>query len=195
MKLRLVLLSIIALVLGAAGSAFADSVWSLSIENSTIHVYANTENFLDSGYLYLQYSSFDGTDSTATLSNFQTDGTLGVREAGAFPGSDAQGDLPGDVVFSNVSGLNDYNQGIDFGSYISFDVLFKFLDPGYIGGAAGSSTFSMGLFSDAAGATPALSSAFADFNNDGTVVTPEPSSLLLLAPGLLGLLAIRRNKK
>jgi hypothetical protein len=64
LKIKLI---VIAALVFAASTAFA----------VPYSIYTPTLNGT-SGYLYLQYLSFDGVASTATVSNFSTDGTLGA---------------------------------------------------------------------------------------------------------------------
>ena len=64
----------------------------------------------------------------------------------------------------------------------------------------GSSDFSLGLFSDAFGAsrlliTPTGTVFTASLVDNGTVVTPVPAAFWLLGSGLTGLGVIRREKQ
>ncbi len=205
-------LLVLALIMFAASSAFA----SLSTYDVTI----NTSSLSGSnGYLYLQYNPF-GTNpvaSTGTVSGFSTDGTLGAQDTvDVVNGSAVTGTLPGSVVFANTNGINDYNHAIQFGSSISFVLA---LNNATSNNNSGTSTFSLGLFADAAGSTPLVNvngGNYAgtlltiDLANNGTTTssildntvtpasatpTPIPAAAWLLGSGLMGLAGIRRKQK
>jgi hypothetical protein len=133
---------------------------------------------------------------------------------------DVSGALPATLTFDNGTGFNDYFQGFTFGSTVSFDVsLYGPALSSPDGTSTSGSTFAFSMFSDAAGAIPALTSdttngsAFTvDVNLDGTTTAtnssvettisrvsavPEPSSLMLLGAGLAAIALgtfLRRRK-
>jgi hypothetical protein len=215
MKMLKLTLLVFAVVLFAAGSASASFTFDV-----TMNTAAETGQ---SGYLYMQYDPLiNATSSTATVSGFTTNGTLGATAPGAYTGSGTAnseyyvtGTLPGNVVFANTSptGVNDYNQAITFGTTLSFAVTLS--TPASGGAASGASAFSLAFFQDSLGATPLYN--VNDPNLPGTVVqltmanngtasetildpqdvspTPIPPSVLLFGSGLLGLVGIRRRVK
>jgi hypothetical protein len=200
-------LLVIALIVFAASSAFADFNGTVSINTSSLSS--------PTGYLYLQYSN-GGTPgySTATVSSFFTDGVLGAQDTvDIVNGSAVSGTLPGSVLFANLNPVNDYNQAITFGSTITF--LLSLSGP-LPGGTAGStSTFSIGLFADGPGTIPLINTtgpyagtAFTvDQYSNGTAATtvmasgvevtptPIPAAAWLLGSGLFGLVGLRKRVK
>ena len=131
--------------------------------------------------------------STATVSAFTTDGTLGAQSFNVVSGGAVSGSLPGNVVFSNTNGINDYNHSIQLGNLLSFLITFN---PSTTSSTFGSSTFSLGLFSDEGGTSPLLGGTQIKVSlmNDGSVTaTPIPTAAWLLGTGLIGLVGIRRR--
>jgi hypothetical protein len=203
MKFLKLKLLVFALMIFVASPAFASLSYEVTVNTSSIAG--------DSGYLYFQYTPVNAAASTATLSGFTTDGVLGAQDTvDVVNGSAVSGTLPGSVVFANTNGVNDYNHAMTtFGNTISFDVLLS--TPASGGPSYGSTTFSLGIFADAFGNTPLLNVNGGNYagtlftislNNDGTGeyqtmadtnVTPIPASVLLFAPGLLGLVGLRRR--
>jgi len=207
LKIKLLIMALVAVVF-AASSAFASMTYDVTI---------NTSEFTGtSGYLYLQYDPFEAASSTATVSSFYTDGTLGSQDTvDVVNGSAVTGALPGSVVFANTNSVNDYNNAItSFGTAINFDVTLGNLASG--GRAGGSSTFSVGLYQDAYGSIPLVNTSGGalagtaleiTLNNNGTTSTqvlaseanvspaPVPAAAWLLGSGLTGLVGIRRRMK
>lgn len=193
MKLQKLLLFTLTLFLFAASTSFADGFFDFTINDSTLSLTVDTSSLSGTdGFLYFQYNPLNAADSTATISNFLTDGVLASSRASEVDGSAVTGLLPGDVVFANTNAVNDYNQGITFGDSIYFDLLFSNPIPG--GQEGGGTTFSMGLFGDEFGAVPIPGFTFwSDLKNDGSIYTPEAGTLWLLGPALLGLFAVRKR--
>jgi len=192
MKRLIIRLLVVAVMVFAATSAFAD--YSYTFDANTSSVVGQT------GYIELQYNpgiSSTGA-SSAVVSNFTSDATL-VGSA-ALTG-DASGQLPSTVTIKNTTQLNDYFQQLTFGSNLQFSL--------NLSGASGNS---FGLsFWGSDGATPLLTTDTAngfatiiDFNANGAVVnnnsnqvsiipTPIPAAALLFGSGLLGLAGIRKR--
>lgn len=205
MKFMKIKLLIIAVIMFAASSAFASLSYEVTVNTSSLAG--------DTGYLYLQYEGINAVASTATVSNFVTDGSLGAQDTvDVVNGSAVTGTLPGSVALANTNSVNDYNHAITFGNSLSFLVSFA-STPGTPAG--GASTFSLGLFSDALGTNPLLNTnggnyagtvVLVNLNNDGTTSasslditttatpTPIPAAAWLLGSGLMGLAGIRRRK-
>ncbi|MGO9952491.1 MAG: NF038129 family PEP-CTERM protein [Dissulfurispiraceae bacterium] len=204
MKLVKLQLFVIALALLIAGSAFASLSYDITVDTSSM---AGTN-----GYLYLQYNPFNNAvASTATVSLFTMNGgSLGAQDTvDVVNGSAVTGTLPASVTFANTNSVNDYNQAITFGNSLSF-LLSLNSTPG--APALGVSTFSLGLFADAAGSTPLINvndpniagtggtvnlfnngSATAQSMDSSVTVTPIPAAAWLLGSGLMGLVGIRRK--
>jgi len=200
MKFFTLKLLVISFMMLAASSAFASLGYNVSFDTSSLNG--------QDGFLYLQYGGFNAANSTATVSNFSTDGILASGpSSNVVDGSAVTGQLPGKLVFANTNGTNDYNHGINFGNKIDFSVLFASND--FAASPSGNSTFSLGLYSDEAGLNSLLGGTLltVDLNNDGTTTvqslaketsatpTPIPAAAWLLGSGLMGLVGVRRRKK
>lgn len=212
MKFMKIKLLVIALIMFAASSAFASLSYEVTVNTSSF----DTQN----GYLYFVYGGMNQALSTATVSNFTTDGTLAAAPSPAGTLGGSTGTLTtgtGTVTFTSGNTTNattDYNHGIQFGNTLSFLVSFPTLASG--GTTGGASTLSLGIFSDQAGATPLFNIsdpyapgtvAMVNLNNDGTTSattldssttatpTPIPAAAWLLGSGLMGLAGIRRRKQ
>jgi hypothetical protein len=158
-----------------------------------------------SGYMDFQFNPgntpFDA--ASATITNFTTDGTLGA----ALPNiGDVSGALPGQVVINNTDALNEYTQGLIYGSF--FDLTVNLTTPTVSGTATGGSSFTLDAqdsnFNSLLGGFPAVEIDLdattgqpSVTNNSGgaatVVATPEPDSLWLMGLGFAGLLVARRR--
>jgi hypothetical protein len=202
-------LTVIAAIIFAASSAFASLSYDVTVNTSSLAG--------ETGYLYLQYATINGAvASTATVSNFTTNGVLGAPDTTDTVNSSAvSGSLPGNVVFANTNPVNDFEQAITFGNTLSF--LVSLSNTPSTASPSAVSTLSLGVFADAFGATPLLNTTPANPNYAGTVAainlanngstsgqsldgstdvtpTPIPGALYLLGSGLMGLFGIRRRK-
>jgi hypothetical protein len=197
-------LFVIAAIVFAASSAFADISYLVNVDTSSLQQSAT------SGYLYLNYTPGDQAPqaSTATVSSFSTTGTLGAQDFSFLGnGSAVSGTLPSSVTFANTNQTNDYNQAITFGSNLSFVLT---LSGATTANSDASGVFNLYLFSDVAGSTPLLTGdglmASIGLNNNGSSAilstssqtqaqaTPIPAAAWLLGSGLMGLAGIRRRQ-
>jgi hypothetical protein len=206
MKLFKLKLLVLAACLLAASSAFASLSYNVSVDTSSL-----TGN---DGYLYFQFAPGNfAQDASVTISGFSVlDGSLSA-EAPVLNGG-ASGLLPG-ISIANSSGLNDYTQGIHFGTSFAFNLL---LDGPAVnapnGTALGGSSFLLALSRNADGSAPLLSGdgtlLTLDLATDGTALantaapqvaasqaaqTPIPAAAWLLGSGLMGLVGLRRRKQ
>jgi hypothetical protein len=194
-------LLVIAVMMFAASSAFASLSYNINIDTTSLD---NKD-----GYLYFQYAGLNAVNSAATVASFTTNGALASNSSlYVVDGSAVLGQLPGNVDFANTNGTNDYNHAIHFGTNLNFNLLFAANNFG--APAGGSSTFSLGLFSDESGLVPLATSTgtlfMIDLNNNGTTTvqtlasgvtatpTPIPAAAWLLGSGLMGLIGVRRKK-
>lgn len=203
MKLKKAHILIFAFMLFAASTSFANSIYSVAVDTSSL---SSTD-----GYIYFQYiPAGNAVDSIATLSNLEGGVLAALPSENVVNGSAVKGVLPGPVMFSNANGINDYNHGIRFGNNLSFIVSFSGL---YTGGEpGGSSTFSFWLFRDANGVEPLITTDgalfMASLDNGGMIMAqafsditsfsqvPESETLWLLGAGLIGMVAVScKNKK
>jgi hypothetical protein len=216
----------------------ADSVtYQFTMDTSSL---SGTGGFID---MQFSESGFTGpgaynTDATATVSNFQTDGSLVSEDpytttvpfGSPLAFGDLTGILPSSVVFTadGDGSTNDYTQGITFGSQLSFDLTLagQGVTTPICPGTGGTSCSAPGFFIDffdSTGSTFLFSNdptgtgtgwviGGVDVNLDTTTTpflnpgpnggpsdltitpVPEPSALLILASGLIVMLAVSRRR-
>jgi hypothetical protein len=172
----------------------------------TFSITVNTSSLLGtSGYLDFQFNPGNPPSdaASATITGFTTDGTL----TAALPSiGDVSGALPGQVVINNTQVLNDYTQGLTYGSF--FDVSVNLTIPTVSGTATGGSSFTLDAedtnFNSLLGSFPAVEIDLnpttgqpSITNNSGgaasVLAVPEPGSLWLVGLGVAGLVARRRQ--
>ncbi|MGO9379191.1 MAG: NF038129 family PEP-CTERM protein [Dissulfurispiraceae bacterium] len=190
MKLLNIKLLVIAIIMFAATSAFADLSYNFSVNTSSVSG--------QQGYIDMQYNpgiSSTGAGSASTV-NFISDASLGtIQLTGG-----ATGALPS-VVINNTTGYNDYFQALTFGNTLNFTL--------NLSGAAGNSFYL--AFLDPTQSIPLLTTdstngyaTIIDMNSNGAAVTnlssqvsvnatPIPAAAWLLGSGLMGLVGIRRK--
>jgi hypothetical protein len=178
-----------------AGRAHADTFETFEIAVNTTSLEGVT------GYLDFQLDpGFIGsTDAaSATITGFVTDGTLMAPEPNI---GDVTGSLWGTVNINNTDVTNEYTPGITYGSF--FDVFVTLDIPVVSGTATGGNSFTLDVedagFNSLLGSFPAVeidldatTGAPTVTNNSSGLATvvalvPEPSSMLLLATCLIGL--------
>jgi hypothetical protein len=165
----------------------------------------------------LDFNFNPGTFVTQSASlqilNFSSDGALAGSPVVT---GDVIGTLPGTLTFDNGTALNDYFEGFTFGTVLKFDVsLYGPALSSPDGTSTSGSSFAFSMFSDPAGATPALTSDLVDgialainVNLDGSttftnfssqtiveaagVTVPEPGGLAEVLLLFLGMIFARR---
>jgi len=191
MKRHIIKFLVIAVIMFAATSAFADYSYNFDVNTSSLSG--------QTGYIDLQFNpGLSQGPASAVVTNFTSDATLGG--APAITG-DVTGALPSTVVLNNSTGLNDYYQAVTFGNTVDYSL--------NLSGAAGNS-FALSFFA-ADGSTPVLTTdmvnGFAttiDLNANGASVnnlsnqvsvsqTPIPAAAWLLGSGLTAMFGIRRR--
>ncbi|MGC1456622.1 MAG: NF038129 family PEP-CTERM protein [Nitrospirota bacterium] len=189
MKRHMIKLLVIAAIMFAATSAFADYSYNFDVNTSSISG--------QTGYLELQFNpGLNPGVASAVISNFTSDAALGA----SILTGDVTGALPGAVTINNTTGWNDYFQALTFGNGAHFTL-----------NLAGSADNSFGLsFYGADGVTSLLTSdpsGFAttiDMNANGAAInsnssqvtvaaTPIPAAAWLFGSGVMGLAGIRRR--
>jgi len=190
MKLLNIKLLVIAVMMFAASSAFADFSYNFNVDTSSLNGQA--------GYIDLQFNPGIGNGAaSAAITNFTSDAALGAAVlTGAVTGT-----LPAAVTISNTTGYNDYFQALTFGSNTNFAL--------NLSGASGNSFYLS--FLDSTGNNPVLTNdqvngyaTVIDVNANGAAVTnnsnqvtvtatPIPAAAYLFGSGLMGLVGIRRK--
>ena len=176
-------------------------IYQVTVNTSSISGTAGSIDFnFNPGSLGMSQSA------SVQVLNFTSDGLL--LGGPALTGDVSGGPLPLALTFDNLTGLNDYFQGFNFGSTLFFDVsLYGPALSSPDGTSTSGSTFAFSMFSDRAGTVPALTNnltdgfAFTvDVNLDGTTTVtnfsdqttvvpaadavPEPSSFVLIGIAL-----------
>lgn len=147
MKLLKLKLLVFALIVFAAGSAFASYSYEVTVNTSSVSG--------DSGLIYMNYFNAGGSTSTATVSGFTADATtsLGLQDTGdVMNGAQVVGTLPSNVAFTSTRSAsnpnNDYLQAITLGSSTSFLVSFSGPATTATTNPSAASTFSLGFITD-----------------------------------------------
>lgn len=189
-------------------AAFADPVVeTVTVDTSSINGTAGSIDF------NFNPGTFVSQSASLQILNFSSDGALAGPPAIT---GDVSGALPGTLTFDNGTALNDYFEGFTFGNVLKFDVsLYGPALSSPDGTSTSGSSFAFSMFSDPAGATPALTSddmngiAFSiNVNLDSSttlttfssqtnveaagVTVPEPGGLAATMLFLLGMILARR---
>jgi len=196
MKLLTIKLLIVAVLMFAATSAFADYSYNFAVDTSSV---AGQQ-----GYVDLMFNPGNNSlgSATAAITNFNTDAALGT----AVLTGGATGVLPGTVSIHNntltaSTPYNDDFQQVTFGNNMNFSL--------NLSGAAGNSFLL--YFYDGAIQNNLLTNDSVngiatqiDMNQSGAVVTnnsnqitvtPIPAAAYLFGSGIMGLVGIRRKIK
>ena len=192
MKLLSIKLLIVAVLMFAATSAFADFSYNFNVDTSSLNGQA--------GYLDLQFNpGISNALASAAITNFISDAALGA----VITTGNVTGTLPSAVTINNTTGFNDYFQAVNFGNTANFAL--------NLSGSAGSS-FALSFWDSTQG-NPLLTNdqvngiaTLIDVNPNGPVVTnnsnqvtvtatPIPAAAYLFGSGLMGLVGIRRKIK
>jgi hypothetical protein len=197
------------LLLVSLGHALADPItYLVTVNTSAIN---GTSGFLDFDFA----PGNDSQSAFVTISGFFPGGSLNGTPEG---NGGVLGSLPGTLTIDNSTQFNDYFQGFDYSTTLTF--LLAFGGPALVspdGMFASGSTFGLGMF-DNTGSDPLLTTDpngntfTVNVNLDGTTTvttfptnsqggppaatvqpTPEPSSFVLLVTGLMGMPLVHRR--
>ncbi len=195
MKLLNIKFLVIAVIMLAASSAFADYSFNFNVDTSSISG--------QSGYIDLQFNP--GMSSTgaasAAITNFVSDAML-VGAATLTGG--ATGQLPATVTLTNTTGYNDYFQAVTFGNTANFALNLSGATGNSFGLAFLNSAQTAALLTnDTSGngyaTTIDVTSNGANVTNmssqTSVTATPIPAAAYLFGSGLMGLVGIRRKMK
>ncbi len=196
MKLLNIKFLVIAVIMLAASSAFADYSFNFNVDTSSISG--------QSGYIDLQFNP--GMSSTgaasAAITNFVSDAVL-VGNATLTGG--ATGQLPATVTLSNTTGYNDYFQAITFGTTANFALNLSGATTGnsfalaFLNSAQTSALLTNDTSGNGYATTIDVTSNGANVTNmssqTSVTATPIPAAAYLFGSGLMGLVGIRRKMK
>jgi hypothetical protein len=132
-------------------TALADPVLeAVSVDTSSLN---DTSGSLDFNF---NPGTFVTQPASLQIINFSSDGATAGSPVVT---GDVSGTLPGTLTFDNGTALNDYFEGFTFGNVLKFDVsLYGPALSSPNGTSTSGSSFAFSMFSDPAGATPALTS-------------------------------------
>lgn len=213
MRLLTTFLAIGFLAVTTTRVALADVIYDVTVNT--------TSALLTQGYIELQFnpSSFTTQSADAEVTNYSSDGVL--IPPGTNANADSTGQLPGTVSMDNNNGGSDYIEELTFGTTISFQLDLSgpaIQTPDGEGGGEFILDFlnsdqSGYLFTDdplndvpvfTANINPdgsVTAANYASQDNGTPVVTftevsqvPEPSTIWLIAGGLLAIVALRRRR-